>query len=718
MSGTLLTLLRQGAVILAVFLAGSISGSAKAASQASTEHTQVSLISEAQIAPRDGESWFAVRIILDEGWHTYWLNSGDSGGAVELSWTLPDNVEAGEISWPFPKRISYGHLVNYGMTDDVWLLVPLRFSAIDPAVESLTLSVHVAMLVCEIQCVPEDAYLDLEIGISSQDEAVDIANFRSAQFEEARLKHPKRSLWGSEAWRQADRFIFKMEMPGVEGELFRDIRYFPVVDGWIRNAAEQRFRYQDGAVYLETEIGHAAARLFEEENSLDGVLVIEEELTTGTVIQPIYVTSEIPDVSPILNLFPTISVLEALLFAMIGGIILNAWPCVFPVLSIKILTLVREASGEPHEMRKQGLVYGASVVVGFLTIGGLFLGLRSIGEAVGWGFQLQSPVFVLILGYIMFAVALSLIGVFDFGLGFSVPQGADRAPRGTRGSMLTGFLAVVVASPCTAPFMVAAMGFALFAPTYISLLIFASLGFGMALPYMALAFWPALLSRLPKPGPWMERLKQLLAIPMLATVAWLFWFLTLQTNIRALIMALSGLVFIALAAWLLERRQNSQSRRMTMAVTAAVFAAVALAVVWDDSFRDGTRTGNGLAGSQFVSPIPSVPWSEEALNELRAEGKPVFLNFTAGWCITCLLNEQIAFSSDEVVKAFETYGITYMKADWTLRDDNITRALRNYGRSGVPLYILFGADGADGEILPQLLTEGILIDRIQKTTKN
>lgn len=389
-----------------------------------------------------------------------------------------------------------------------------------------------------------------------------------------------------------------------------------------------------------------------------------------------------------------------LLLAMLGGAILNLMPCVFPVLSLKVLSF---ANDKEHSQAVHGLAYSSGVVLSFVAVAAILVSLQAAGEAIGWGFHLQSPWFVAALTYLFFVMGLSLSGFVEFGGQVMNMGGSLTQKSGYRGSFFTGILATVVASPCTAPFMGTALGFAVTQPTFIALSVFAALGFGMALPVLLLSYSPKLLAKIPKPGPWMEQLKQLLAYPLYATSVWLCWVVGNQVGVNGMAALMLGCILIALALWLW---QGQTLKRIIAAGCAALAVAIlASSVMQPKTFSADTSNQHWQA------------YSPQLLSELRAQKKAVFINITADWCITCLANERATLSTDTVKQAMAESGITYLKGDWTNRDPNITALLKDYGRNGIPLYIVFADGNSDkGKILPQILTKETVLQAISQAT--
>jgi thiol:disulfide interchange protein DsbD len=394
--------------------------------------------------------------------------------------------------------------------------------------------------------------------------------------------------------------------------------------------------------------------------------------------------------------------MTALLFAFLGGLILNIMPCVLPVLSIKILGFVREAGANQQRLTFHGLAYASGVLASFTVLATVLLMLRAGGASLGWGFQLQSPLLVTLLTYLMLLVGLNLSGVFSVGGRLMAAGQSLTASSGLVNTFATGVLAAIVASPCTAPFMGAALGFAITRPGWQALAVFLTLGAGFALPVLLLSLFPAWLKFIPRPGHWMKTFQQVLAFPMFATAAWLLWVLSQQTDARSYAGVLAGLVAVAFAAWLYGQWKPGNWRLGLLG--AGLAAALALAI--------GPMLAPDAPAHSRAALRDDRPWSEELVQELNAAGRPVFVNFTAAWCITCKVNEQLALSTDNTRQLFETRSVAYLVADWTRRDPAISQQLERYGRSGVPLYLLYSPTTGQPLVLPQLLTEGIVAEAI------
>ncbi|MDP4024248.1 protein-disulfide reductase DsbD family protein [Methylobacterium sp. NEAU 140] len=645
----------------------------------------------------------AVHMRLKAGWHVYWRNPGDSGLPPEVTWTMPAGFSPGAIRWPAPERIPIATLMNYGYEDAVTLLVPVTPPpSLDPA-EPVRIGAKLTYLVCETECVPGSADLSLTLPVGEP--RPDPAN--AALFARARAALPVPPVWPMRLSSQGDRLRLDFAAPGLKPEAIKSAAFFPYSENAIDNAAEQVLSVDAEGLHLIL----ARDTTSPAPGTLPGVLTVEEDLG-GSVTRLAFAYGDEPAApapavapqppAPVAAPAETPTLLVAAALAFLGGLILNLMPCVFPVLSIKVLGLVRHAGESPARLRGHGLAYTAGVLASFLGLAGLLIALKGGGAAVGWGFQLQSPIVVAGLAYLLFAMGLSLSGAVAFG-GRLAGIGDGLARRsGYAGSFFTGVLATVVATPCTAPFMGTAVGFALTQSPGVALAVFASLGLGLALPFLILTLWPAALRALPRPGAWMETLKQVLAFPVYATVAWLVWVLAQQVDPRGLLIALFGLVGVGFAAWAWERgRAAGASGRVGQAAALAALLAVGVAA---SGLQTGRAAGPALAAADGIEP-----YTQARLDALVAEGRPVFVNLTAAWCITCAVNETTSLSTKAVRNAMRARGVTYLKGDWTNADPEITRLLERYGRSGVPLYLLYAGGGAPPQVLPQILTEGTVL---------
>ncbi|PJI44375.1 protein-disulfide reductase DsbD [Ferrovibrio sp.] len=651
------------------------------------------LIAEPQSIRAGQPFWVGVRLRMAEHWHTYWRNPGDSGLATEISWALPEGFTAGPIVWPVPERIPVAHLVNYGYEGEILLLTQIMPPAVLPAGE-MPLRADVNWLVCQKECIPGEATVDLALPGGSGEG--DPAN--KAAFDTARQQVAQPSPWPADMQMADASFVLTVAAPGPNGGRIREAVFLPHQEAMIEHAAPQPLQITAEGLTLQMPRGSFAAAGLPQQTG--GLLLIKEDIG-GRLQQQAFEYPQIAyGTAPVAQPADWAAVLQAALLALVGGMLLNLMPCVFPVLSIKILALVSHSGQGRAQMRRHGLAYTFGILVSFAALAGLLLVLRATGAQIGWGFQLQMPLVIALLAYLLFAMGLSLSGVFHLGGSFAGIGDALTRRSGTQGSFFTGVLAAVVATPCTAPFMATAVGFALTQPAAIGIAIFLALGFGLALPFLVLTCVPQLADRLPRPGLWMERVKQALAFPLYATVAWLIWVLSQQVGQQGLLAAMLGLVLVAAAAW-------SFGLRGRVAMASAVVLLVAAAGALYGTARDPAAPAVAVAQPGGGS---AESFSRQKLDTLVAQQKPVFVNMTAAWCITCMVNERTALSSDAVRAAFRARSITYMKGDWTNQDPEITRLLEQNGRSGVPLYLYYA--GGRSIVLPQILTPAIVLEHL------
>jgi thiol:disulfide interchange protein DsbD len=507
--------------------------------------------------------------------------------------------------------------------------------------------------------------------------------------------------------------------PALKAGQIEQVSFFPYQDGVITNAAEQTVAFDDQGLTLRVAQGNQAVT-----DQVEGVLVVQEKLDAQTTTQAFAIaakpgTTSAPT-SPA-NARSTINLWNTLLLALVGGIVLNLMPCVFPVLSLKALGIAQKAQQSTQQARMHGLAFTAGVLASFAAVVGVLLVLRGLGQQIGWGFQLQSPAFVLVMAYVLFAVGLNLSGVFVVGASIMGLGQGLASKSGYVGEFFTGVLATVMATPCTAPFMATAVSAALTQPAPVAIAIFLTLGLGLALPYLVISFTPAVRRYLPKPGAWMETFQQLLAFPIYGAVAWLLWVLTLQTGTDGLSVALAGLLAIAFAAWLYHKTQTSRQfwRRICwVGSLSTLVLALTLTPLVENSPAPNSQVTNSGTTNPSQSGLAWQPYTTEQLERLRQSNQPVFVNFSAAWCVTCLMNERVALSQPEVISAFQQKGVALVKADWTNRDTVITEALSQFGRSGVPLYVLYPRGLGQGEpvILPQVLAPATLQDALKQVS--
>jgi len=696
------------AALVAIGLWCSIVGSHAGSDEASTEQVRTRLVAAADAVRAGDRIVLGVHQQIATGWHTYWLNPGDTGRATRIQWDLPAGSSAGQIQWPTPQRFRIGPITNFGYADDVTLLAEIEVPANLQAGERFAARASVDWLVCRETCIPQQAELALTLPVLARGEP---SGRGSPLIARARARLPVQSPWPVRLEYAQNSVNLHLANPELASSKVEDISFFPAQQGQISNEAESKIRFEGNEVVLQLTSGEAPPSV---RAPLSGVLVVHASKGAasargymvnmaglGLASAPVAANPPAPALASVLGL------------ALLGGLLLNLMPCVFPVLSIKALSLLRHAQRPARENRLHGLAYTLGVLASFALLAGLLVALKLAGAQIGWGLQYQSPVFVLVFAYLMFAVGLNLSGVFSFTPS-AAGWGSSLAARpGYGGSFFTGVLAAVVASPCTAPFMGAAVGYALTQPGATLLAVLLALGLGLALPYLLLSNWPALQSRLPRPGRWMERAKQGLAFPMYAAAVWLVWVLARQAGVDAAVAALGGMVMIAFSAWAFEatRAHALPAARYGGAGLAAVAVAAALlggqASLADRHEPAATTTGVPTHTGGWE------PYSAQRLQSLRSQGEPVFINLTAAWCVSCLVNEKTTLGDHSVKQAFQHAGVRLLKGDWTHEDPQITRKLREFGRSGVPLYLYYPRGAAEPVVLPQILTPQIVLGALQ-----
>jgi thiol:disulfide interchange protein len=689
------------------------------AAPVNTGHIEAELIAQDQGAVPGGTIQVAVRQKIQKGWHTYWRNSGDSGEATQIAWTLPPGWTAGDIVWAPPKREPTGPLMNYGYVDEVLLPVALSVPKTAKPGESVTLKAAVAFLVCADICVPEDATLILTLPVVSGPATPDPK--WGAAIAMALADAPKPAGFTAAFAKQGAGVALAVTGSALKGADLGDAYFFPFDSTVIDHAKPQVIERGPEGLTLTLAPGFAF-KAPEGPKALAGVLEVG-----GKAYEVSAAPGPLPAGASGLGPPPPkvaapaggkLGLAAAVAFAFLGGLILNLMPCVFPILAMKAASL----AGHAHERaaaRAQGLAFLIGVVATFLALAGALIAVRAGGAAVGWGFQLQSPPVVAILALLMLAVALNLSGVFEVGSSLQGVGTGLASKQGLAGAFFTGALAVVVAAPCTAPFMAPALGWALTQSPPAALAVFLGLGLGFAAPFTAAAFAPGLLARLPRPGPWMDGFRKLMAFPMYGAAAWLVWVLTIQAGATGLARVLAACVVLALAAWLLGTAQHRAAQgKRPVALTglgAGLVAVAAVAVIWPAYAIP--QVEGAAPEADATAAIPYEAYSPERLAALQAEGRPVFVNYTAAWCVTCQVNEKVAFSTAGAAAAFKATNTAYLKADWTRKDAVIEADLARHGRAGVPLYLVYGAKGGEPAVLPQLLTEGVVAKALEKAAK-
>jgi thiol:disulfide interchange protein DsbD len=664
-----------------------------------TGHASSRLIARDQAFVPGETAWVGLHQELEEGWHVYWRNPGDSGLPLLLDWTLPVGFEAGEVIYPQPHRLPLGPLVNFGHEGSPTFLIPIEVPTDAAVGDVASLSVEATWLICLDICVPESARLTLDVPVAA--EAGGLSD-RGSVVAEALAARPTPAPFSA-------RFEDEGRAPVLTLEAALEApEFYPFEPNLIEPSGRQEVAAGNGLTSLRFDAGFAYE---EAPETLFGLVVAGPAgERTSYVVEAPRAAGPLASAPAGAGSFalagaaPTL--LPTLLFAFLGGLILNVMPCVFPVVFMKAAGLAGAAAKDRATVRRQGLLYTMGVLLTFLLIAGVLLGLRAGGEQLGWGFQLQNPVVVGLFAVVIFLVGLNLAGVFEVGTSVQgVGQGLA-AKGGDAGAFFTGMLAVAVAAPCIGPFLGVPVGYALSGPLGNGLLVFLMVGFGLAAPYLALSFAPGLGRLLPKPGPWMATFRQLLSFAMFGTLVWLAWVLSLQAGAQGVLLLGVALVLAGFAAWAFGRSQG-QGGTVSRLAAGAALALCVLAIVRVETVPPASAQGGALAG---------VPYSEETLSQLRAEGVPVFVDFTAAWCVTCQVNKQTVLTREAVTRAFAETDTAYMVADWTVQDPEITAALEQHGRSGVPLYLYY-EPGADApSILPQILSVDGVVSTLKETS--
>jgi thiol:disulfide interchange protein/DsbC/DsbD-like thiol-disulfide interchange protein len=709
--------LRRPQLLFAIFLiaVSAITTQAEAqnskSSVVSTDQVRAELMAHAPQGVEPGKTvWVGLQLAHKPQWHTYWKNSGDSGLPTVLQWTLPAGVTAGDIAWPLPHKIPLGTLANYGYEGTVLLPVPLTIGPeFKPSLLSpdLELKLKASWLVCRQECIPEDGEFVLRLPTKSS------TAFNAAAFEAAFAAQPKPLDTQPGGASAASRIeiagqAIKLTITGLPSNLQgKTLAFFPETPEVIDNAAPWTQGWQGATWSAQVPL---SAQRSNSPSVMPVVLAFNGQgyRVEAPVLGSWPAVASPTGVSPALQAAlrnnsaaasastspaTTLTLAAALLGALIGGLILNLMPCVFPVLAIKVVNFTRHADDQ-RSHRVSGLAYTAGVVLSFVALGLLMLGLRAAGESLGWGFQLQSPWVIASLAALFTVIGLNLAGMFEFGQFLPSSVATLQARHPVLDAFLTGVLAVAVASPCTAPFMGASLGFAVGLPALQALLIFAAIGLGLALPYLVASFVPAFARALPRPGAWMDTFRHLLAFPMFATVAWLVWVLGQQSGIDGAGALLALLVALSAVLWSLTLSGRSRVLMATVLIAVAAWSTWAIGpnVV---KFSD--------AASAQTSGELWQPWAPGRVDQLLATGQPVFVDFTAAWCVSCQYNKKTTLANAEVLADLGAKNVALLRADWTRRDPAITAALRQLGRNGVPVYVIY-KNGSAPVLLSEILS--------------
>lgn len=694
---------------------------------ASEPPVQATLIPEEETIQPGHPFWVAIQLKLEDEWHAYWKNPGDSGMAIDIEWQLPAGFVANEIQWPYPQRFDLSSMVGYGYTGEVWLLAQITPPASLVKKSEIEISATVNWLVCsDSTCLPGDSTASTKMSV--EESSPQKLNQHSKGFENARSKIPAKE-WTVSAQRKKEGLIELKLQPSSQNEFaFSQVDFFPEHKNVI-DAKVPPLLNPDLTVVLKNHDQQSLKTT----TLLKGVIVLKTGTTDITAIEvevpikgvmgdnPIaYIDPPEKQISPSSYEETAIGQFDggvglALILAFVGGLLLNLMPCVLPVISFKILSFVKMAGQSRTLTMKHGIAFSFGVIFSFWILASIMLILQTYGQSVGWGFQLQEPLFVAFLAALLLIFGLSMFGVFE--LGTSVTNFASKAESqgklGLLGSFLSGMLATAVATPCTGPFLGSAIGFAVTLPSSLALLIFTSLGLGMASPYLILSAYPNFMRFIPKPGQWMVVFKEVMGFLMLGTVLWLVWVFGAQTSSLGIILLLSAFFFLSLGCWIFGTWGTPVKKKRTRVLS---YAAVSICFLFAGYIIINTTSSPLVAAYESSAPTSKEsawqPFSASKIAELQKKGIPVFVDFTAKWCLICQANH-LVLSTPEVANKFTELGVVLMKADWTKNDPHITEALRKFGRNGVPLYVVYNSNPNEpATILPQVLTPDVVLKHL------
>lgn len=709
-------------------------------------HVQVKLVQEEETIQPGRPFWVAIHLNIEDEWHVYWKNPGDAGMPLKIEWKLPHGFEAGPLQWPFPEKFTVADMVGFGYEGEVVLLSLLSPPADLPLNQPIQLEAQVKWLVCSaLTCQPGSA--PVSIKITPQAEVPQVNQEAVALFSNARAKIPTSHAEVKTVRKDG---IVQIEVPNDDQEPQSDnivgVYFFPEQKDVIDHSVDPTVaagQKTDNRYFVNLK---GSDEIGAKSQILKGVLVVhtqqgmEESVQAFDIDTPIEEAGE-KDLLSVLDHSSLSSnsigvksttasqtqisfeggLALALVFAFVGGMILNLMPCVLPVMSFKVMSFIKMAGQSRSLTIKHGLMFSVGVILSFWVLASAMLMLRAYGQAVGWGFQLQEPLFVIILASILFIFALSLFGMFEWGMFFASWAGQTQAEKATQssgftGSFLSGVLATAVATPCTGPFLGSAVGFAVTLPVFQSLLIFTVLGLGMCFPYLLLAAFPSFLRFMPKPGAWMETFKELMGFLLIATVLWLLWVFSAQTNTLSLICVLAGFLCFSIGAWVYGKGSTplvSRKKRLLAYAFVALFMFAGIqAIIFP---RASWYQDSSVAKGQKEEWQGWETFSPERVAELRKQGRPVLIDFTAKWCLICQANHMV-LNSEDVDKRLAEEGVVRMVADWTRNDPVITEELSKFGRNSVPLYVLYGKDEQQAPtILPQVLTADVVAQHIDST---
>lgn len=705
-------------IFVLIMMAWTLTGALASANPVEAEHVTVELVSDVQTIQAGQPFTVALYFEIDPHWHLYWINPGDSGMPPMVEWNLPSGFTVSELQFPYPKQIDQPPLASYGYEETLTLLTQITPPAELARTDSVQISVRVDWLVCKVECLPGNATLTLDFAVTAK--APGSNPIWAEAISAARNDLPITATeWTFSAALNDSSLQIEATPPAWFDGPLAEMQFFPESAELIVHAAPQHLRPTENGYQLSLKRSSLSSS---PPDTIRGLLVSETGWRGPGSEKAFQVAIPVQDtllasspVSPATTSTGLNNLALALLFAFAGGMILNLMPCVLPVLSLKVFGITKHAGQDRRQSFYHGLIFMLGVLITFWVLAGLLIALQAGGEQLGWGFQLQSPIFLIILISLLFLFGLNLFGVFEVGTSLTGIGATAGSRSGWTGSFVSGITATVVATPCTAPFMGSALGFALTQPAWAALLIFTFLGLGMAAPYVLLSAMPSLLRFVPKPGRWMESFKQFMGFLMMATVVWLIWVLGMQAGSQAVAGLLVGLLFLSLGAWIWGRwGGHDLALRSRIVVTALALLFVAGGLAFSLSVLNIGGISPRLAEAENTQKgMTWQPFSPERVAELRADGTPVFIDFTAAWCLSCQVNKRVALDTPQVQQRFQELGIVPIKADWTSRDDTITQALAKFGRNSVPLYVFYdGKKESEPVILPEILTPGIVLEAI------
>ena len=706
MSSLLYSVLKAAVLSLAFFMVFS-SAQADALKAA---HLTVELLSDRDSIASAEKFNLAVRFQVEKGWHIYWKNPGDSGLAPKFTFRLPDSFSRTELKWPAPERIPFGPLVNYGYRDEVFIILPVTASSELGGMKDAQFSLNAEWVVCKEECIPGNGVLELHIPLSKKEKG-EVSKW-APSIEEALKAVPQELKWLRVSASVEAHLItlnISSDSPSLpDGQLV----FIPEFPGMIEGAAEQIVERNSSGLKMLLTKAYGESDLRE----ISGLLMAKDGWPATDGVKAAEIAAPIAGAALDMKEKTAASsyLWILLLSSFLGGMILNLMPCVLPVISIKIVFFLEQARENPAKLKAHGLLYSAGVIASFWCLAAIFLAFRSAGQELGWGFQLQSPAFVLTMAFLLFVVAMNLLGVFEVGASLQNLSSRLMPEDGQVSSFGSGVLATILATPCSAPFVGTAIAVAALLHPLSAFLVFTALGAGLAAPYLALSWIPSLSRVLPKPGIWMLYFKRVMAVPVLLTVMWLVWVFRMQTDFTSTLWLCAGLCIAAMSLWIFGSYStplNQKYVRMTSSLAAVLLfvISVSLALPADVNYRnfsaEYTEDAHGLKWEKY---------SREKLDAYRQEHRPVFVDFTAAWCITCQVNKRLAFGSSAVIEYLKGSNIALLRGDWTSRDPRIAAEIASFGRSGVPLNILFKSNpNIQPHIFPAIISPGSLLEELK-----